>query len=337
MSMDCVTARQWLQAFGQLDAPVPVTAVPDTSVPNTPVPDRSTQQDERGLQEAPGQRNVPGGECDPPDAAVEHVRQCPDCRAVFQRQTDEDASIRTALNSVKLPATLLPTLLANAVANVAAQRSPGEPVRLSGPAATTPRCRGRSTLLRNGAIASCLVGLAVLAAVLWPAYPSVDIETASAALVEVLQHKALAATGVEAHGVQPSDGFAASDQSGLFAAVISPPPGAAAAFPVPQTMMLSGRVLERRRQWLVAEGQFADVYFFGVRNSKTSIQRGALLVLPRRWTSQPSTCGMFLCAPVTYQLPYCITRWCEGEMQYVCVLEGSSDGLLELRNSPDAG
>lgn len=81
--------------------------------------------------------------------------------------------------------------------------------------------------------------------------------------------------------------------------------------------------------------QVAAVFVFSVRTEQGEVASGRLLVLPRRGVSNPPAWEGFSAEAVDYVNHAC--AWREGELVYVCSLNGSIEDLYRLFPPQQAG
>jgi hypothetical protein len=102
---------------------------------------------------------------------------------------------------------------------------------------------------------------------------------------------------------------------------------------LPQSLQVELDAATAKR--IVVGRQVAAVFFFPVRTGQGEVVTGKLLVLPRRAISNPPGWEGFSAEAVDYVNHAC--AWREGDLVYVCSLDGSVEDLYRLFPPQQAG
>lgn len=240
------------------------------------------------------------------DDARRHVERCAECQS-FQRRRDEfDMHVGAICRDVPVPEDLASRILAaldteGGIPTAQPGSLPASTVAGTVAVQTRERVAQRPRLRRR---------------VLWMAAAAACVALAFGGVWHVAFRRTIDLDQLIAAGIGPD-----ATQLALFAEGAAPP----------LPMSLNGRIVFSAPHQL-ASGR-AAVYLFELPTSRSGIAiRGRLLAVPAAKLIRRPESNAFLGSPASYRVTgYCSTAWVEGDLAYVCLVEGGEDLLHRLK------
>ncbi|MFN0052189.1 MAG: hypothetical protein ACKV0T_08355 [Planctomycetales bacterium] len=243
-------------------------------------------------------------------SAAQHLRECPECQIVVGKRAEFDAHIGAAFRDVPVPADLKSRILAGlerSAVQLGGQSTalppvpPSDILPLSTVPGFQPARRMRSTrrwLLRLSVAAVALIGVGLG---LWWTKPFGMTELLDDMVAQIASDE-----------IDPAAFPALADD---------------AAFPLPATMV-TRYLTEVPRQF---GSSSAALYLFQLpsRQQRSEVACRLLVVPVARLQVSPTATSFREGAPV-YFGRYCTRAWVEGELAFVCLVQGGEDEMQRL-------